>query len=167
MLAGFWLLLSGHYDVMHISFGVFSVIVIMMLHYPLRKWLFDQEVAKETQKLCILKLLLYVPWLIWQIVIASLQVASVVLNPRCPINPSLVRFRTSLKNTTYRVILGNSITLTPGTITIRIEGDEFLVHSLMDDSSSGIIDDSLPGQVARLFEKHPGKAVMEVEMIRG
>lgn len=166
MLAGFWLLLSGHYDVMHISFGVFSVSVIMLLHYPLRKRLFDQEVANETQKLCIVRLFLYIPWLLWQIVVASLQVASVVLNPRCPIDPAVVKFRTSLKNTTYRVILGNSITLTPGTITLRIEGDEFLVHSLMDASSSGIIDGSLPGQVARLFEKHPGKVVRDVEMIR-
>ncbi|MHB8090820.1 MAG: Na+/H+ antiporter subunit E [Syntrophales bacterium] len=166
LLMIFWLLLSGHYDLMHISFGVFSVFVIMLLNYPLRKRLFSLLEKSETQRLSILNLAGYIPWLLWQIVMSSLQVASVVLRPSCPIDPSLVSFKTSLQNTTYRVILGNSITLTPGTITLRIEGDEFLVHSLMDASSSGIIDGSLPGQVARLFERNPGKVVKEVEITR-
>ena len=166
LLLIFWLLLSGHYDPMHISFGFFSIFVVMLLNYPLRKRLFSLQEKSESQRLSILNLTVYIPWLIWQIVIASLQVAVVVLHPRFPIDPSLVRFKTSLQNTTYRVILGNSITLTPGTITVGIEGDEFLVHSLMDASSSGIIDGSLPSQVAKLFERNPGKVVKEVELIR-
>lgn len=166
LLMGFWLLLSGHYDRMHISFGIFSVSVVTIIHYPLRKKLLAIEDNQESEKICLARLAFYIPWLIWQIVIASLQVAAVVLHPRCPIDPSLVRFRTSLKSTTYRVILGNSITLTPGTITVGIEGDEFLVHSLMDASSSGLVDGSLPGQVAGLFEKKQGKVVKEVELIR-
>ena len=166
LLLVFWLLLSGHYDPLHVSFGIFSVFVVMLLNYPLRKRLFSLHEKSESQRLSMLNLTGYIPWLIWQIVVASLQVASVVLRPRCSIDPSLVRFKTSLQNTTYRVILGNSITLTPGTITVRIEGDEFLVHSLMDASSSGIIDGSLPEQVAKLFERYPGKVVKEVELTR-
>jgi multicomponent Na+:H+ antiporter subunit E len=64
------------------------------------------------------------------------------------------------------VILGNSITLTPGTITLEIEEDVFLVHALMDISSTGIIDGSLPGQVAKLYEKEPGQVVGDVEIIK-
>jgi multicomponent Na+:H+ antiporter subunit E len=64
------------------------------------------------------------------------------------------------------VILGNSITLTPGTITIRIKDDEFLVHALMDVSSSGIVDDSLPGEVAKLYEKNPDQVVHDMKIIK-
>jgi multicomponent Na+:H+ antiporter subunit E len=166
LLMAFWLLLSGHYDIMHISFGVFSVFIVVALNYPLRKRLFAHEEKSEGYTLSVFKFVAYIPWLVWQIVIASLQVASVVLHPRCPIDPSLVRFKTRLRNTSSRVLLGNSITLTPGTITLRIQGDEFLVHSLMDASSSGIIDDTLPNRVARIYEQQPGQVVSDVELIR-
>jgi len=102
----------------------------------------------------------------WQIVVSSLQVAYVVLRPRMPINPSLLRFKTKLPNISSKVILGNSITLTPGTITIQIDGDDFLVHALMDISTTGIIDGSLPEQVAKLYEKKPAQVVQNVKVIK-
>ena len=100
--------------------------------------------------------------MIWQILVASLQVAYVVLHPKMPINPVMLRFRTTLPNTTADVILGNSITLTPGTITVELNNDQFLVHALMEASFTGISDGSLPGQVARLYEKEPGQVVKDL-----
>ena len=166
MLMIFWLLLSGHYDLMHISFGVFSVAVIISIHYPLRRRLLAMEKRSDDQLLRIQRLIYYIPWLLWQIIIASVQVAYVVLHPKCPIDPALVRFKTGLANTSAKVILGNSITLTPGTITLEIKEDEFLVHALMDISSTAIIDGTLPGQVARLYERRPGQVIGEVEIIK-
>jgi multicomponent Na+:H+ antiporter subunit E len=161
-----WLLLSGIYDLLHISFGVFSVMLVTFLNYPLRKRLFFLEEHSEALKLSLPRLIFYIPWLLWQIVIASLQVACVVLHPRCPIDPALLRFKTRLGNTSAKVILGNSITLTPGTITLDITDDEFLVHGLMDISSTGIIDGTLPNQVAKLYERKPGQVLREVEVIK-
>jgi multicomponent Na+:H+ antiporter subunit E len=83
-----------------------------------------------------------------------------------PVDPSLLRFKTKLPSMSAKVILGNSITLTPGTITIQIEEDEFLVHALMDASSTGIIDGSLPGEVAKLYEKKPTHVVKDVKIIK-
>ena len=162
----FWLLLSGHYDVMHVSFGVFSVILVVIVNYPLRRRLFSLEEHSPTLKLRILRLCFYIPWLLWQIVIASLQVAYAVLHPRCPIDPAILRFKTRLGNTSAKVILGNSITLTPGTITLEIADSEFLVHALMDVSSTGIIDGTLAGQVAELYERRPGQVLGHVEIIK-
>ncbi|MDO9585791.1 MAG: hypothetical protein Q7I93_04820, partial [Syntrophales bacterium] len=51
LLMVFWLLLSGHYDITHISFGVFSVILVMFINYPLRRHLFSLEEYSETMKL--------------------------------------------------------------------------------------------------------------------
>ena len=164
LLLGLWLLLSGHYDLFHISMGVLSAAAIVLLHLRLRKrYFFEEEISDTTARLKdifpvrlrFLRLLFYIPWLILQIIVASLQVAAVVLSPKMPLDPSLLRFKTKLPNTSAKVILGNSITLTPGTITIHIKGDEFLVHALMDASSTGIIDGSLPDEVAKLYEKKP------------
>ena len=179
LLLGLWLLLSGHYDFFHILMGVFSALLVTLLHVRLRKYYFFEEELAEARarikdvhpvRLRYGRVLFYIPWLVWQIVVASLQVAAVVLNPKMPIDPALVRFKTKFPNTSAKVILGNSITLTPGTITVQVKGDEFLVHAIMDASSTGIVDDSvdgsLPGEVAKLYEKKPEHIVSDVEIIR-
>lgn len=166
LLMIFWLLLSGHYDLMHLSFGIFSVTLVTLINYPLRRHLLSIEEHSEAWKLRFLRLLIYIPWLIWQIIISSLQVAYVVLHPKLPIDPALVRFKTRLGNTSAKVILGNSITLTPGTITLEIEKDEFLVHALMDLSSTGIIEGTLPDQVAKLYQRKPKQVVGSVVVIK-
>lgn len=175
LLFGLWLLLSGHYDLTHISMGLFSCLLVTLLNLRLRKYYYFKEELKDTEakikgiapgRIRILRLFFYIPWLIWQIVISSLQVAYAVLRPKMPIDPALIRFKTKLPNLESKVILGNSITLTPGTITIRIEGDEFLVHALMDVSQTGILDGSLPTEVAKLYERTPEQVVQQVEIIK-
>jgi multicomponent Na+:H+ antiporter subunit E len=175
LLLAVWLLMSGHYDFFHISMGVLSSLAVVLLHLRLRKYyVFEEELADAKARMKDIfpvrlrfgRVLFYIPWLTWQIVIASLQVAAVVLNPKMPIDPALIRFKTKFPNTSARVILGNSITLTPGTITIQIKGDEFLVHSLMDASASGILDGSLPGEVAKLYEKTPEQVISHIKIIK-
>ena len=162
----FWLIMSGHYDIMHISFGIFSVLLVLLISYPIRKHLFSLGEHSTALKLNLGRLVYYIPWLLWQIVVASLQVAYVVLHPKCPVDPALLRFKTRLGNSSSKVILGNSITLTPGTITLDIQRDEFLVHSLMDISSTGIIDGTLPGEVAKLYQRRPGQVVLDIKVIK-
>lgn len=171
LLMGFWLLLSGHYDFFHVAMGVLSSVMIILLNLRLRRYyFFTDEVFKTspiTTPLNYLRfVVIYIPWLIWQIIVASLQVAYVVLHPRMPIDPALLKFTTKLPTMGSKVILGNSITLTPGTITIQITEDEFLVHALMDVSSSGIVDGTLPGQVAKLYESKPREVVSGIKIIK-
>lgn len=166
LLFGLWLLMSGHYDFFHTSIGFLCSILIVVLNARLNKYFFIQDKLWECAPLRIGRLLFYIPWLIWQIVIASLQVAGVVLRRRMPVNPSLLRFRTKLPTQAARVILANSITLTPGTITLLLEGDEYLVHSLIDASHSGIVDGTLPGEVAKLYDRKPRDVVSKVKILR-
>ncbi len=63
---------------------------------------------------------------------ANIQVAALVLNPRLPIAPTMVSFKTDFKKTATRVALGNAITLTPGTLTIMCSEEEFVVHALTE-----------------------------------
>ncbi len=164
VLFGLWLLLSGKYDLFHITIGFFSALLVTLIHIRINRHLYySLEIAKE-HTLNYRRFLFYVPWLVWQIVLASLQVAYVVLHPKTPINPSLVRFKTKLPNVAAKVILGNSITLTPGTLTILIEDDEFLVHALMDVSHSSLVDGTLPRQVAKLYQRRPSTVIDDVRI---
>ena len=166
LLTAFWLIMSGHYDLMHISFGIFSVILVLLINHSIRRHIYTLGEHSDALKLSLVRLTYYIPWLLWQIVVASLHVAYVVLHPKCPVDPALLRFKTRLGNTSSKVILGNSITLTPGTITLDIQRDEFLVHSLMDISSTGIIDGTMPGEVAKLYERRPGQVVQDIKVIK-
>jgi multicomponent Na+:H+ antiporter subunit E len=107
-----------------------------------------------------LRLLLYVPWLIWQIVLSSLLVAVVVVHPKMPIQPRLIRFRTHLPHDLARMTLATSITMTPGTITLDVQGDEFLVHALTEKSAQSLMpiqeEGSMQSQVLSLY--NPARA---------
>lgn len=166
VLLGLWLLLSGRYDAFHIGAGVASALLVTLLHLRVNRHLYFTLKIAAGRSLRVARLALYIPWLIGQIVLSSLQVAYAVLHPRMPIDPRLVRFKARLPNVTARVILGNSITLTPGTFTLRIKDDEFLVHSLMESSHTGIVDGSLPRHVARLYGDRSADIVSEVKMFR-
>ena len=95
----------------------------------------------------------YLPWLFYQIILANLDVAYVVLHPRMldKIDPHVVRFKTKLKRPISKVTFAQSITLTPGTITVSIHKDEVSVYALTRKAS-----DALPGEmeerVARALE---------------
>jgi len=101
-----------------------------------------------------LRLLLYISWLIVRIVQASLQVAYVVIHPSLPIDPDVVRLTRPLPHNLARLTLANSITLTPGTVTLDVEGDEYVVHAL---TRGDRIDasDPLVTRVAALFGAPP------------
>ena len=82
--------------------------------------------------------LFYVIVLLIEIVRANLLISKLVLAHEIEVEPCLVKFNTSLKTEAARVALANSITLTPGTITISLEGNEFLVHALDKEIAKGL-----------------------------
>ncbi len=72
----------------------------------------------------------YLPVFLWKLVLANLDVARRVLSPKIPLNPGIVRIRTNLKGDFGKLTLANSITLTPGTLSIDVEGDSLYVHTV-------------------------------------
>jgi multicomponent Na+:H+ antiporter subunit E len=127
-----WMILSGKFDPFHLTIGVGASLCISL---GTRRLLFlppaiGPEAVHPFTAVPWLRLLVYVCWLAWQIVLSSVQVAYVVLHPKMPIQPGFVRFRTPLPHILARLTLATSITLTPGTVTIDVEEDEFLIHAL-------------------------------------
>lgn len=71
---------------------------------------------------------MYLPLFIWKLIVANISLAKIVLDPKLPINPGFVKISTGLKGDAGKLILANSITLTPGTLTVDVEEDELLIH---------------------------------------
>ncbi|HED24022.1 MAG TPA: hypothetical protein ENN91_02760 [Firmicutes bacterium] len=95
----------------------------------------------------------YIFQLLRDIVIANFQVARLVLHPRMPIEPNLVPLEVGLDKITSRVLLANSITLTPGTLTIMAEEDEYLVHAMTMESGRGLKDWPLISRLKQMEER--------------
>jgi len=93
----------------------------------------------------------YLPWLLIKIMVANLQVAYIVLHPRMPIAPALLQFQTRLQKNLARVIVANSITLTPGTITVGLNNGRYIVHVLVPSLASGILESKIQNKVGEIF----------------
>jgi multicomponent Na+:H+ antiporter subunit E len=125
VLYGFWLALSGHYTPLLLGFGVGSVVLVVYLAHRM------DVVDHEGLPIHISgRFFLYLPWLMKEVFVANLEVAKIILDPKMPISPRMVVFHGSQQTDLGRVIYANSITLTPGTITTGVEGQEFQIHAL-------------------------------------
>lgn len=161
-LLAFWLVMSGHYDPIHIGMGVLSVIIVMYVNHSLRRHSFYPDEMDDLINIRYGYLIYYILWLVWQIIASGFHVAGVILRKSLPISTYIVRFKADLPSAHARMILGNSITLTPGTLTIDIQGNEFTVHALTTKSVSSVVDDSMASRVARLFSKEKKAIVYDV-----
>ncbi len=130
LLTAAWLLWSGHYTFEHGLLAVFAVgSIVFTLWLTLR---LERVSGTQSSWPRVLGLARYLPWLTLEIVKSSLTVARLILHPKMPISPGLVRVRATQKTDLGRSIFANSITLTPGTITLDIRGEHVLVHALTE-----------------------------------
>jgi multicomponent Na+:H+ antiporter subunit E len=154
-LFAFWILLSGKFDAVHLGLGLISAGVIAIATARLERLPppIGRSAGRPFDAVHWGRVLLYVPWLAWEVVISALQVARLIVQPRMPIAPRLVRFDARLPHTLARLTLSSSITLTPGTVTLDVEEDEFLVHALTPDSARKLELGQMRNRVAELFRK--------------
>lgn len=140
----FWLLLSGIYTPFLVLAGLASSLAVTLLAWRM-------EVAdREGHPLHLTAAALaYWPWLILEIAKSGWTVARIILDPRLPISPTLVRFAPSQKSTVGLVTYANSITLTPGTVTVEADHREFLVHALTREAAAGLAGSEMDRRVCR------------------
>jgi multicomponent Na+:H+ antiporter subunit E len=136
-----WLILSGQFDGFHITLGIISCLIVTWFSGDL---LFAESKATGFIRHG-LRMLGYIPWLLYQILLANLRILYIVCHPRMMelIDPRIIQFESGLKHELPLVIFANSITLTPGTITVYVSVDgDFRVHAI--DKKSG---EPLPGEM--------------------
>src|SRR4030042_197130 len=140
ILIGFWIFMSGLFDPWHFGLGLLSCALVSYMSHDL---LF-RNFKMRTKAIEFGRLIQYLPWLLYQIYLANLYVVKLALSPRMAekIYPHVVKFKTRLKNDLSLVAFANSITLTPGTITVLLEDDTFYVHAI----DIGVAE-SLPGDM--------------------
>jgi len=145
----FWIVLSGLFGAFHLIAGVISsALVACLSHDLLVEGKSDKTLLKFWRLLC------YIPWELWQIVLANIDVACRVLHPKMPIDPCVFEFETSLRGDWALTTLANSITLTPGTITINVEPErgKFQVHAIAKESADALlVDQTMQRKVAHIF----------------
>jgi multicomponent Na+:H+ antiporter subunit E len=143
LMAG-WLLWSGIYKPLLLGLGLFSVVLSAWLAQ--RMGFFRHPIS--------LRLLLRLPafwgWLLQEVVKSSLDVARIILTPSLPISPTIVELPAATSTEAGRAILGNSITLSPGTVTIDVHGDRLLVHCLTRESALALKELEAQRRLARL-----------------
>ena len=153
VLFGFWLGLSGHVDISSVEdqylIGCGLLSCALVTYITQRERVLDEA----GHPLHLLRHLVgYVPWLLWEIVKANIDVAARVWSPTLRIEPQLVRVPCELETDLGTVIYANSITLTPGTVTVSVdmETNELLVHALSAQAAQSLKDGDMHTRVKKL-----------------
>lgn len=145
-----WIMFNGRITVEIVLFGlvISAAIFLFMCKFM------DYSVGKEKKLFLILPdLIKYLFILIWEIVKANIATAHFVLNQKIEVEPQLIHFTTPLRTDTARVVLANSITLTPGTITVELENGEFKVHCLDRELAEGMEDSVFVKNLLKIEDK--------------
>jgi multicomponent Na+:H+ antiporter subunit E len=138
----FWVLLSASFEWIHLGLGLifsFAVAWLNSGHSPFvpkfRLWL---------------RVFLYLPWLFYKIVQSSLHLSKLILHPALPITPHMISVESKLRHHAAVVLLGNSITLTPGTITVEVDGSNLIVHAM--DKNDEVAIKQMESKIANIFK---------------
>ena len=146
-LSAFWLLMSGHYTPLILFLGAISVGFVLYL--TKRMDALDEDTFEFKLKRLHFS---YWSWLAKEIFKANLDVAKVILAPNMKLSPRMLRVPTSQSSELGTVIYANSITLTPGTVSVDIEGDEIIVHALTQELMDGLTEGDMDKRVNYLEE---------------
>ncbi len=125
-LAFLWVMLSGHYTLLPLFLGLLSVFIVTIISSRMNLIIFDQPILQ----LYFIKFIPYGFWLIIQILKSNIDVCRRILDPKLPISPSIFSVNSTQISNLAKVIYANSITLTPGTISIDLDGQKIKVHCL-------------------------------------
>ncbi len=146
LLAAFWIPFSGMFDAFHLSLGFLCCAFVAIISH---KFIFE-DFSRPGKLKKAGRFIGYLPWLIYQIILSNIHVVKMVLNPS-KIDPQIVKFKTKLRSDLSMVTLANSITLTPGTITMDIIDGEFYVHALDQQVADDVMTGDMEQRVAHVY----------------
>jgi multicomponent Na+:H+ antiporter subunit E len=146
VLMAVWLLLSGHYTPLITGFGIASCLMAALIAKRM------EVVDKEGHPLHLgPKIVIYWGWLLVEIFKANLDVAKCILFPSRYLRPSMFTSKLTQKSDLGKVIYANSITLTPGTVTVDLDEDTVMVHALTDASAAGVMNGDMDRRVTKVM----------------
>ncbi|MDE2660609.1 MAG: Na+/H+ antiporter subunit E [Acidobacteriota bacterium] len=146
LLFVFWVALSGKLDAFHLSLGLLTAVAVTLATHGLYRAPPQPMPADEFGRVPLRwrHFLTYAVWLLWQIFRSAIHVAKLILHPRLPIAPRMVRIADDLPHPVARLTLAHSITLTPGTVTVDCDDEGMLVHAIDPESAASLGGDGGP-----------------------
>ncbi len=141
-----WILLAG-IDQQEIIIGAIVSLLLTIIFFS-KATIFSEF---NLNPKAIFYFLIYIFVFSWELIKSNLDVAFRVIHPTIPINPGIVKVKTKLKSRLGRTILANSITLTPGTLTVETNGEDYYIHWI--DVTSDDIEGATK-QIVSKFEKY-------------
>lgn len=154
VLALIWVSLSGYFQPLMISFAVVSILTVLGLCHRMK--ILDIETVPYEKTLSAIP---YFGWLFKEIVKANVDVVKAVLSPEMEIKPAMIKVSNKRETDIGRTLFANSITLTPGTVSVEMSEDKILVHALLADISSK--------DAFAEMEERSGKAVGDTNADKG
>lgn len=145
LLFFFWLLLSGRYEPAYLILGLFSSVAVA--------WLHTKQSGPPNPTIPLFRFLIYLPWLLYRIALSNLHTVYLILHPKQPIAPRIIRYKTKLRNPAALALLANSITLTPGTVTAELFDEVVVVHALDEASAKDLCGGELEARIGWIFGK--------------
>ncbi|MBX3132649.1 MAG: Na+/H+ antiporter subunit E [Gemmatimonadaceae bacterium] len=142
-LLAVWYILSGKADLVHLGTGALAVIAIAATIVP----------VEDGTRIRWLRVMLFLPWLLKEVIASNLHVARVVLTWRSRVSPRLLQLDPPLRSPRARAVLGIAATLTPGSLTVDVDEQTMQVHALDDVSAQDATDGEMMRRVAELFEE--------------
>lgn len=154
-LFGLWVVLSAKFDLFHLGIGLLTAVAaaastqrvyaLQPSSMPPRD--FARTILRSH------RVLGYAGWMLLQIFQSAIHVARIVLDPRLPVRPALIRIQDALPHPVARLTLAHSITLTPGTVTVGCDEDGMTVHALDSRAARSLGSDGGPiaARVRRLY----------------
>ncbi len=144
----FWIVLSGEFTPLLLGSGILSSLFVAYLSHDLL--IGPVDVRKKLRDL--LRFAQYLPWLFWQIMLANIDLVYRTLHPKMPIDPGIITFKNECRTEIGMVTLANSITLTPGTVTIDVTDEEFIVHAIARGPAEDLLAGEMMARVKQIGE---------------
>lgn len=145
LLFGFWILLSGHFEPFLLILGGLSCAAVVWVASRM------DVIDRESHPIHLSKKILqYWLWLLWEIVKANLTVVKLIWHPRLSITPTVIGVKMSQATEVGKVIYANSITLTPGTVSLNVGDDEIEVHALTPELAEELRAGDMDRRVAEM-----------------
>lgn len=144
-----WIIFNGRITTEIVIFGIVISAAVYWFICKFMDYSFKKDLKFMKKLIYIVQYLYY---LVKEIVVANFVTMKLVLSSHYAVEPVLIEFETSLNTNTAKFLLANSITLTPGTITVSVEGNKFTVHCLDKTLAEGI-DDSVFVKLLSKMEK--------------
>ena len=140
-----WLSLSGYFNFLQVSFGIVSTFFVVWLTIHLKL------LTTDGARLQILRgYPLYLLWLTWEIIVSNILLAKIILAPKMELHRQIIHTKANQSSDLAKAIYANSITLTPGTLTVDVDPDGFTVHSMAKTFADDICSDKMNERVAKL-----------------